>query len=155
MALWQLARFCCGSWRVFAVAVGAFLLWQLARFCCGSWRRLRRISRPRAPVPSVSPPAHFTAEFAETRLRAARKAVAKGSPRHRPRIMQPQGMGALSVRVALLRDRAITYQRSFVVKRLRSSGDARPYRIGITLFWFAIAVERGRSTLPFCVYFGR
>ena len=36
--LGQLARFCCGSWRVFVVAVGAFSLWQLARFCCGSWR---------------------------------------------------------------------------------------------------------------------
>ena len=37
LLLWQLARFHCGSWRVFIVAVGAFSLWQLARFCCGSW----------------------------------------------------------------------------------------------------------------------
>ena len=35
-----MARFCCGSWRVFVVAVGAFSLWQLARFCCDSWRIL-------------------------------------------------------------------------------------------------------------------
>jgi hypothetical protein len=28
--LWQLAHFHCGSWRFFAVAVGAFSLWQLA-----------------------------------------------------------------------------------------------------------------------------
>ena len=29
--LWQLARFRCGSWRVFVVAVGTFSLWQLAQ----------------------------------------------------------------------------------------------------------------------------
>ncbi len=38
LLLWQLAVFCCGSWRFFVVAVGGFLLWQLAVFCCGSWR---------------------------------------------------------------------------------------------------------------------
>jgi hypothetical protein len=38
ISLWQLARFRCGSWRVFVVAVGAFSLWQLAHFRCGSWR---------------------------------------------------------------------------------------------------------------------
>ena len=38
--LWQLARFSCGSWRIFVVAVGAFSLWQLACFCCDSWRIL-------------------------------------------------------------------------------------------------------------------
>ena len=43
MLLWQLAHFCCGSWRIFVMAVGAFSLWQLAERQNYKKRRERRV----------------------------------------------------------------------------------------------------------------